>query len=121
MDDKSLIENILKSVDDAEKAKAKEKEYQSEEDICLQYSIAPENLHQICSASKSAKELNGGKFVLSGNTKVLDNGNIARAYCRAGELMVRCIEDAYKMLEFKVPITGEYLMATPEEGWSGAH
>jgi len=116
LSDKKLVDNLVKNIDDMEK-----KGKYTKEEICQKFSIEIEQLNRVIQAKANAESLDGGKFVLSGNIKVLDNGNIARAYCRAGELMVKAIEDAYKMLNFKVPITGEYLIATPEEGWGGSH
>lgn len=89
--------------------------------MCEEYSIDMNQLKDIINAQDLAEATERGRFILSGNTKVLDDGSIGIAYSRAGELMVKCIEDAYKELNFKVPITGEYLMASPEEGWAGAH
>lgn len=89
--------------------------------MCEEYSIDMEQLKDIINAQDLAESTDGGRFILSGNTKVLDDGSIGIAYSRAGELMVKCIEDAYKLLKCPVHITGEYLMASPEEGWAGAH
>lgn len=109
---------ILEDVKESKKNKEKGKPYKSAKEMCVEYSITMEQLINIIDAEKLAKELDGGKFKLSGNTRVLDNGSIGRGYCRAGELMVKCIEDAYKMLDFKVPITGEYLVG---KDWSETH
>lgn len=87
-----------------------------------EYNINMEQLKQVIRANKDAEGLDGGKFILSGNIKVLEDGTIGRAYSRSGELMVKAIEDAYKdELGFRVPITGEYLVAHHSEGWYGAH
>lgn len=86
-----------------------------------EYNITMPELIKIINAEVDAKSLDGGKFLLSGNVKVLNNGNVGRCYSRAGELMVQAIEDAYKEIGFTVPITGEYLVASSDEGWSGAH
>ena len=87
-----------------------------------EYNIDMEQLKKVIKANKDAEDLDGGKFILSGNIKVLEDGSIGRCYSRAGELMVKAIEDAYKDgLGFRVPITGEYLVASSDEGWAGAH
>ncbi|QVW02124.1 DNA polymerase [Vibrio phage ICP1] len=121
INEKTTVESVLKLIDKAAKLKDKGEDFDSYQVIGSKFGLSETQVENVVQARSAAKSLEGGKFVLSGNIKILDNGNIARAYCRAGELMVKCIEDAYKILEFNVPITGEYLMATPEEGWGGSH
>jgi len=77
-----------------------------------------DQLKKVINAETEAKELEGGKFLLSGNVKVLPNGNVARAYSRTGELMVKAIEEAYVQMGFRVPITGEYLFGL---NWADCH
>lgn len=119
--DKSFVEKVLKDVEKSKKKKGKGESYKTAKEMCEEYEISMEQLTKIINAEKSAKDLDGGKFTLSGNTKVSDKGSIIRGYCRAGEMMVEAIEQAYVDLGFRVPITGEYLMATSDEGWAGAH
>jgi len=56
-------------------------------------------------------------FILSGNVREFD-GKFGRAYCKAGELMVKAIEEAAKQMECPIPITGEYLMG---KTWGECH
>ena len=116
--DPLFVERILKDVDKSKKAKAKGKPYKTAKEMLKEYSISMDNLKKIIKAREDAENLDGGNFVLSGNTRVMEDGTIGRCYCRAGELMVQCIEDAYKELKFKVPITGEYLVGTD---WASCH
>lgn len=120
-DNQEFVQKLLKDVSKSKESKAKGKPYKSAKEMIQEYGITMDQLKQVIKAQDDAENLEGGKFVLSGNTKVLKDGTIGRCYSRAGELMVKCIEDAYKLLEFKVPITGEYLVASSEEGWAGAH
>lgn len=116
------MEKVLKDVKKSKKQKADGKPYKTAKEMLSEYSINMDQLKAIIHANESAENLDGGKFVLSGNVKVLEDGSIGRCYSRAGELMVKAIEDAYKNeLGFRVPITGEYLVATSDEGWAGAH
>lgn len=116
--DKAFVEKVLKDVDKAKKNKKKGKEYKSAKTMCEEYEITMDQLKQIISAGKQAEETDGGRFILSGNTRVLDDGSIGIAYSRAGELMVEAIQDAYKELNFSVPITGEYLVG---KNWADCH
>ncbi len=86
--------------------------------MCEEYNITMDQLKQVINAETESKELEGGKFLLSGNVKVLPNGNVARAYSRTGELMVKAIEEAYVQMGFRVPITGEYLFG---KNWADCH
>lgn len=115
------MQKLLKDVSKSKESKAKGKPYKSAKEMIQEYDITMDQLKKVIKAQDDAENLEGGKFVLSGNTKVLKDGTIGRCYSRAGELMVKCIEDAYKLLEFKVPITGEYLVASRDEGWGGSH
>ena len=112
----------MRDVSKSKKAKGAGKPYKSAKEMLDEYGISMEQLKKIIKALSDAEGLEGGKFALSGNTKVLEDGSVGRCYSRAGELMVRAIEDAYKNeLGFRVPITGEYLVAHSDEGWAGAH
>lgn len=111
----------MKDVEKSKKKKKKGEKYKSAKEMCEEYEINMDQLKNIINAQDKADELSSDKFILSGNTKVFKDGTIGRAYSRAGELMVKCIEDAYKILNCPVHITGEYLMASPDEGWAGAH
>lgn len=87
--------------------------------MLVEYNISMDQLKKLIDVEKEAKEFDGGKFLLSGNIRYEDDGRITRCYCRAGELMVKCIEDAYKdELKFTVPITGEYLFG---KTWGECH
>lgn len=116
--DKEFIVTILDDVAKSKKNKSKGKPYKSPKEMCEEYSITMDQLKCILKAQKDAEDTKGGKFRLSGNTRVLEDGSIAIGYSRAGELMVECIEDAYKELNFKVPITGEYLVG---KDWADCH
>lgn len=105
-------------MDKSKKAKSKGKPYKTAKEMLEEYNISMDELKKIIKARTDAESLDGGKFKLSGNTRVLEDGSIGRCYCRAGELMVQCIEDAYKQLDFHVPITGEYLIGTD---WASCH
>ncbi|QZI87062.1 hypothetical protein MYOV085v1_p0040 [Vibrio phage 355E48.1] len=116
--DKSFIETVLKDVSKSKKNKKAGKEYKSAKEMCEEYNITMDQLKVIISAETDAKELDGGKFLLSGNVKVLPNGNVARVYSRTGELMVKAIGEAYVQMGFRVPITGEYLFG---KNWADCH
>lgn len=116
--DKTKVEDILRDVDKSKKLKEKGKPYKSAIEICNEYGIEMDQLKAVINSHSQAIALEGGKFSLSGNVRVLDDGSLGRAYTRAGELMVRCIEDAYKLLDFKVPITGSYLIG---KDWAETH
>lgn len=111
----------MKDVKKSKELKEKGKDYKTEYEISEDYNINTGQLTSLILAESEAKGLTVERFKLSGNVKVLDNGDVGRCYCRAGEAMVEAIEEAYKELGFRVPITGEYLVASSEEGWSGAH
>jgi len=119
--DQDLVKRLLADVAKSKKAKSKGKPYKTAKEMLKEYNMTMEQLKCIIEAKDQADNLEGGKFILSGNTKVLEDGSIGRCYSRAGELMVRCIEDAYKELNCPVHITGEYLVAHHTEGWAGAH
>lgn len=57
---------------------------------------------------------------MAGKPKLID-GVWCAVYSRVGELVVGCIEQAAKMMNLPVKITGDYLVGTPEEGWAGTH
>lgn len=122
IENSELVKTILADVKKSKGNKEKGKPYKSAVEMLEEYNIDMEQLKQVIRAHKDAEGLDGGKFILSGNIKVLEDGTIGRAYSRSGELMVKAIEDAYKdELGFRVPITGEYLVAHHSEGWYGAH
>lgn len=109
---KKVLEILSSHKDSSKKGK-------SEVEIAGDLGISLDTLNKVIKAKKDADSLQGGKFLLSGRSWVLENGNVARFYSRAGELMVQCIEDAYKdELKFQVPITGEYLCGRT---WGDAH
>lgn len=117
--DKNFVEKLLKEVKTSDKKKDAEEEYKDHETICKENDISLDQLQKVIFAEKSAKGLDGGKFILSGNVRVTSRGKVARCYCRAGELMVQCIQDAYRdELKFDVPITGEYLFG---KSWGDCH
>ena len=119
MSDGNLVKRILKDVEKSKKKKKNGEEYKTAKEMLIEYGISMDQLKRLIDVEKEAKELDGGKFLLSGNIRYEDNGEITRCYCRAGELMVECIEDAYKEeLKFTVPITGEYLFG---KTWGDAH
>ena len=112
----------MKDVKKSKDSKKKGKLYKTAKEMLSEYQITMDELKTVIKAESDAEDLDGGKFILSGNVKVLEDGTIGRCYSRAGELMVKAIEDAYKdELGFRVPITGEYLVAHSSEGWAGAH
>lgn len=57
---------------------------------------------------------------MAGKPKCI-NGVWYAVYSQVGELVVGCIEQAAKMMNLPVKITGDYLVGTPEEGWAGTH
>lgn len=119
LSDKKLTEKVIKEVKVSKKKEKEGEEFKTIDTICSELNLTEGVLNQVMKAHNEAEDLNGGKFLLSGKSWVLENGNVARFYCRAGELMVQCIEDAYKdELKFHVPITGEYLVGRT---WGDAH
>ena len=117
--DKKLVEKIISTVKKNKKKEKEGEEFLTINQIAESLNLSIESIDQVMKAHSDAEDLDGGKFVLSGKSWVLENGNIGRFYCRAGELMVQCIEDAYKdELNFHVPITGEYLVGRT---WGDAH
>lgn len=117
--DKTFVESILNDVKNSKKKKKEGEPYKSAKEMCNEYEITMDQLTSVIKAEDEAKSLESGKFVLSGNVRVMEDGSVARCYSRAGELMVKCIEDAYKdELGFHVPITGEYLYG---HSWGSCH
>lgn len=119
-DDSDLVQKVISDVNKSKKKKEAGEPYKTANEMLEEYSITMEQLKSIIKADTDANKLVCEGFILSGKTKIV-NGKVVRAYCRAGELMVHSIEEAYKKLGFRVPITGEYLIATPSEGWGGSH
>lgn len=117
-DDSVLVSDILADVKNSKELKAKGKPYKSANEMLTEYSISMDQLRSVINADKEARDLDGGRFVLSGNVRVLDNGNVARCYSRAGEAMVEAIEEAYSQMGFDVPITGSYLVGLD---WADCH
>lgn len=117
--DGSLVKKILKDVAKSKKKKEAGEEYKTALQMLDEYNITMDQLKVVIKAESDAKQYKADKFVLSGNIRYTEDGKILRCYCRAGELMVKCIEDAYKdELNFTVPITGEYLFG---KSWGDAH
>lgn len=117
--DKKFVETVLKDVANSKKLKKAGEPYKSAQEMLVEYGITMQQLKDIINAETQAKNLEIKGKILSGNVKVDEEGNVVRIYARAGELMVQCIEDAYKdELGFNVPITGEYLWGS---SWSDAH
>ena len=119
--DKVFVKKILSDVAESKKKKKAGDEYKTAHQMLEEYNITMDQLKTIIKAETDAENLKIKGFILAGRVKVLDNGKVGACYSRAGEMMVQCIEDAYKELGFRVPITGEYLVATHKEGWAGAH
>lgn len=117
--DSKFVETILKDVKKSKKLKKEGEPYKTAHEMLEEYQITMDQLKQIIKAEDDAKNLTvEGKTHLSGNTRIID-GDVVRAYCRASELMVQCIEDAYKNeLGFNVPITGEGLFG---KTWGECH
>lgn len=115
------VKKVLADVKDSKKKKSKGKEYKTANEMLVEYNITMDQLKSAIKAEKDAEDLSNEKFLLSGNTYVFEDGKIGRSYSRAGELMTHAIEEAYVELGFRVPITGEYLVADREDGWAGAH
>ena len=69
---------------------------------------------------EEAKEYLVENKLLAGKPKFI-NGKWYSAYSPVGELMVKCVEQAARMMNLPVKITGEYLVGLPEEGWAGTH
>lgn len=118
IDDGELVKKILSDVAASKKLKGKGKPYKSAQEMLVEYSITMDQLKSAIKAESDAKELTNDKFELAGNTFVFENGDIGKSYSRAGELMVRAIEGAYKQLGFTVPISGCYLTG---RSWAGCH
>lgn len=117
--DKKLTEQVINVVKKSKKKEKEGEEFKTLSEIADSFELTEEQINQVMKAYNEAEDLNGGKFLLSGKSWVLENGNVGRFYCRAGELMVQCIEDAYKYeLNFHVPISGEYLVG---RSWGDAH
>jgi len=113
-----LVKKILSDVKKSKDKKKKGKPYKSAKEMLEEYNITMDELKATINAEKEAKDLEGGNFVLSGNVRVMGNGSVGRAYSRAGELMVKAIEEAYVELGFTVPITGEWLIG---RNWYECH
>lgn len=118
LSDGGLVKSILKDVAKSKKLKEKGEPYKSAKDMLEEYGITMDQLRQIIKAEDDAKSTTNEKFKLAGNIWVFEDGFIGKSYCRAGELMVKAIEDAYKQLGFTVPITGEYLTG---DSWATCH
>ena len=119
LEDRKMVETIFKDVEKSKKKKKNGEEYKSATSMLDEYGITMNQLKQIIKAENDASSLEVEGRLLSGNVKVDEDGNFVRAYTRSGELMVRCIEDAYKdELGFSVPITGAFLYG---KSWYDAH
>lgn len=118
LDNGELLKTILKDVEKSKELKGKGKPYKTAKEMCEEYEISMDTLREIIKVEKEAKDFSTEKFLLSGNIRIEEDGRICKAYCRAGELMVKSIEEAYQTLGFKVPITGEYLFG---RSWAECH
>lgn len=116
--DQGFVEKVLKDVAESKGKKKKGKPYKSAVEMCEEYSISMQQLTEIIKAQTAAEDLEIEDFLLSGNTRVMEDGTVARAYSRAGVLMVEAIEEAYQQLNCPVHITGEYLCNT---SWATCH
>ncbi len=105
-------------MENSKKLKKGGKEYKSAKTMCEEYNITMYQLKQVINAKAQSDNLDGGKFVLAGKSYYMENGSIGRAYSRTGELMVKAIEEAYVVMGFRVPISGEYLVG---HNWSDCH
>jgi hypothetical protein len=83
----------------------------------------PDNLvrWKMFDTKEEAESYEVDKFILSGNVREFtEDGKTqwGRAYCKAGELMVKAIEEATEKLGCPFDITGEYLMG---KTWGQCH
>lgn len=69
---------------------------------------------------EAAKEFLLDNKLMAGKPKLIEEVWYS-VYSPVGELMVKCVEQAAKMMRFPVKITGEYLVGLPSEGWAGTH
>ena len=86
--------------------------------MIAEYNITMDQLKDTMQAQSDADSYEVEGFLLSGNTRIRSNGSVAKAYSRAGVLMVEAIEEAYVQMKFNVPITGEYLVG---RNWAECH
>jgi DNA polymerase I-like protein with 3'-5' exonuclease and polymerase domains len=73
-----------------------------------------------CSSKEEAQSLTIDGKKMAGKPKQID-GKWYAVHSPVGELMVKCVEQAAKLMLLPVHITGEYLVGLPSEGWSGTH
>ena len=73
-----------------------------------------------CSGKEGAQSLTTDGKKMAGKPKQID-GKWYAVHSPVGELMVKCVEQAAKLMLLPVHITGEYLVGLPSEGWSGTH
>ena len=73
-----------------------------------------------CSGKEEAQSLTIDGKKMAGKPKQID-GKWYAVHSPVGELMVKCVEQAAKLMLLPVHITGEYLVGLPSEGWSGTH
>lgn len=117
--DKSFVQTVLDDVNNSKKLKKAGKTYKTAYEMLDEYNISMQQLKDIINADAEAKSMKLEGKKLSANTYILDNGSIARSYCRASEIMVESIEKAYsEVLKFDVPISGEGLFG---KTWGDAH
>lgn len=73
-----------------------------------------------CSDKEKAQFFTIDGKKMAGKPKQIDSKWYA-VHSPVGELMVKCVEQAAKLMMLPVHITGEYLVGLPSEGWSGTH
>lgn len=118
INDGGKVKKILADVSKSRKLKGKGEPYKSAAEMLIEYEISMDQLKSVIKADNDARELVNDKFTLAGNIWVFEDGSVGKSYSRAGELMVKAIEDAYIELGFSVPITGAYLTGT---SWASCH
>lgn len=117
--DKAFVKRVLSDVKNSKKLKKEGEKYKTANEMLIEYSITMQQLKDIIKAESDASSMEIEGKILSGNSRVMEDGSIARAYSRANEIMVQSIEDAYsKELGFTVPITGSGLFG---KSWGDCH
>lgn len=116
--DGKFVKLLLADVKKSKEAKKKGKPFKSAKEMVEEYNITMDQLKDTIKSQTDAEGYEVSGFTLSGNTRIRSNGSVARAFSRAGVLMVEAIEEAYVQMKFNVPITGCYLVG---KNWSECH
>lgn len=117
-EDGDFVKLLLEDIKLSKSNKKKGLPFKSAKEMVTEYNITIDQIKQVMKAEEDAISYEVEGFLLSDNVRIRENGSVARAYSRAGALMVESIEEAYLQLGFNVPITGAYLIG---KNWSDCH